>query len=258
MTAQVRAIAFHTFRDAVRDRVLYNLVVFALLMVGAALLVGQISIGVERIILVNLGLASIALFGAAISIFVGVGLVSKEIERRTLYTVLTRPVRRWEFIAGKYLGLVATLTLNASLMAAGFFVALFLVARTFVRTDVYLLIALYFILLQFLIITGLALLFSTFSSPLLSTVFAMSMFVIGSFAQDLRAVADATSGAVKWPVVALSYLMPDLSSLNVVTRVAHSQPIAGSLVLWNSAYALLYSLAAVSAAVLIFERRDLK
>ena len=87
-------IATNTFREAVRDRVLYNLVFFALLMVGAAPLFGQISIGLERIVLVNLGLTAITLFGVVIAIFIGIGLVSKEIDRKTLYTVLSRPVRR--------------------------------------------------------------------------------------------------------------------------------------------------------------------
>src|SRR5256885_16818594 len=94
-------IASNTFREAVRDRVLYNLIAFALLMSGAEVLVGQISIDIERLVVINLGLTAVSLFGLVIAIFIGIGLVSKEIEKRTLYTVLSRPVRRWEFIAGK-------------------------------------------------------------------------------------------------------------------------------------------------------------
>ena len=120
---RIRCIAFNTFREAVRDRVLYNLVIFALLMVGSALLFGQISIGVERQVLINLGLTAISVFGILIAIFIGVGLVSKEIDKRTLYTVLARPVRRWEFIVGKFCGLAGTLLVNTCFMAAGFFAA---------------------------------------------------------------------------------------------------------------------------------------
>ena len=92
MNGRIVHIASNTFREAVRDRVLYNLIVFALLISGAAVLVGQISIDIERLVVINLGLTAISLFGTIIAILVGIGLVSKEIERRTLYTVLSRPV----------------------------------------------------------------------------------------------------------------------------------------------------------------------
>src|ERR1051326_3830858 len=108
MSARLSAIAVNTFREAVRDRVLYNLVIFVLLLVASAPLFSEISIGMERLILVNVGLSAISLFGVIIAIFIGIGLVSKEIEKRTLYTILSRPVRRWEFIVGKYLGLLLT------------------------------------------------------------------------------------------------------------------------------------------------------
>jgi len=168
MNTRIAAIASNTFREAVRDRVLYNLIAFALLIVGAALLVGQVSIGIERIVLVNLGLTAISLFGMVIAIFIGIGLVSKEIEKRTLYTVLSRPVRRWEFILGKFFGLTGTLAVNTFFMAVGFFAALLYLAHAFQWSDTSLLVALYFIMLEFVILTALALFFSSFSSPLLS------------------------------------------------------------------------------------------
>ena len=119
MISRLIAITLNTFREAVRDRVLYNLILFVLLLVASAPLFGQISIGMERLILVNVGLSSISLFGVIIAIFLGIGLVSKEIEKKTLYTILSRPVRRWEFIVGKYLGLIMTLVVNTALMTAG-------------------------------------------------------------------------------------------------------------------------------------------
>src|SRR3954464_13827839 len=130
MSSRVAAIAFNTFREAVRDRVLYNLVIFAILMVGAALLFGQISVGIHLIVLVNLGLSAISIFGVVIAIFIGIGLVSKEIDKRTLYTVLARPVRRWEFILGKFLGLVGTLIVNTLFMAGGFFAGVLYLAHS--------------------------------------------------------------------------------------------------------------------------------
>src|SRR6201994_3956728 len=126
---RIAYIAANTFREAVRDRVLYNLIIFAFLMIGASLVLGQITIGVERELLVNLGLTAISIFGVLIAIFIGIGLVSKEIDKRTLYTVLTRPVQRWEFIVGKFFGLVGTLVVNAGLMTLGFFAALLYLMR---------------------------------------------------------------------------------------------------------------------------------
>ncbi|HEX4487623.1 MAG TPA: ABC transporter permease [Terriglobales bacterium] len=251
-------IASNTFREAIRDRVLYNLIVFALLMSGAAILVGQISIDIERLVVINLGLTAISLFGVVIAIFVGIGLVSKEIEKKTLYTVLTHPVRRWQFIVGKFFGLAGTLTVNTFFMALGVFAALFYVSKHFQRSDGGILIALYFIILQFLIVTALALFFSSFSSPLLSAVFAFSLFVIGSFAEDLRGFAGMAEGATRWLATGAAYLVPNLSALNIVSAVAHEQPVSGQLILFNTGYALVYVGMALCGAILIFERRDLK
>src|SRR5436305_927230 len=220
MTARIVHIASNTFREAVRDRVLYNLIAFVLLLSGAAILVGQTSIGIERLVVVNLGLTAVSLFGVVIAIFIGIGLVSKEIEKRTLYTVLSRPVRRWEFVAGKFFGLSGTLVVNTFFMAIGVFAALLYVAHHLIRSDIGVLVALYFIVLQFIIITALALLFSSFSSPLLSAVFAFSLFVIGSFAEDLRGFAAMAHGVTRWLATGAAYLVPNFSALNVISSVA--------------------------------------
>src|SRR5437667_8465892 len=198
MSMRIVHIAANTFREAVRDRVLYNLIAFALLMSGAAILVGQISIDIERLVVINLGLTAVSLFGLVIAIFIGIGLVSKEIDKRTLYTVLSRPVRRWEFIVGKFLGLAGTLVVNTFFMAVGFFAALFYVVRHFERADASLLVALYFIVLEFFIMTALALLFSSFSTPILSAVMTFALFVIGTFAEELRTFATMVNGAARW------------------------------------------------------------
>ena len=258
MRTRIAYIASNTFREAVRDRVLYNLIAFALLLSGAAILVGQISIEIEKLVVINLGLTAVSLFGIVIAIFIGIGLVSKEIEKRTLYTVLSRPVRRWEFIVGKFFGLAGTLVVNTFFMAVGVFAALFYVSHKFVRADALVLVALYFIVLQFLIITSLALFFSSFSSPLLSAVFAFSLFVIGSFAEDLRGFAAMAQGATRWLATGAAYLVPNFSSLNVISSVAHGQGVSAKFILGETAYAIVYAAMALCGAVLIFERRNLK
>jgi ABC-type transport system involved in multi-copper enzyme maturation permease subunit len=258
MNARIGYIAANTFREAVRDRVLYNLIAFALLLSGAAIFVGQISIEIEKLVVINLGLTAVSLFGVVIAIFIGIGLVSKEIDKRTLYTVLSRPVRRWEFIVGKFFGLSGTLVVNTFCMAIGVFAALLYVSHKFRPADAFIFVALYFIVLQFLIICALALLFSSFSSPLLSAVFSFSLFVIGSFAEDLRGFAGMAHGIARWLATAAAYLVPNFSAFNVISSVAHEQPVAGQLVLHNTLYALFYAAAALSGAVLIFEHRNLK
>ncbi|HEV7523138.1 MAG TPA: ABC transporter permease subunit [Candidatus Angelobacter sp.] len=257
MISRLTAITLNTFREAVRDRVLYNLILFVLLLVASAPLFGQISIGMERLILVNVGLSSMSLFGVIIAIFIGIGLVSKEIEKKTLYTILSRPVRRWEFILGKYLGLIMTLVVNTALMTVGFYVAL-MFTNGLHKTDALLLVAIYFTVLQFLIVTALTLLFSTFSSPIFSAIFAFALFVIGTFAEDLKNFAAISKGAAKMLATGAAYLMPNFASLNVIAQTAHDQGVGGRLIVFNTLYALLYSASAVAAAVLIFERRNLK
>src|ERR1700749_2815053 len=131
----VATVAANTFREAVRDRVLYNLVFFALLMMGAAILVGQISIGIESSVIVSLGLTAISVIGLFIAIFIGVGLVSKEMDKRTLYALLAKPVQRWEFLLGKFFGLLLTLAINTAGMSAGLYAALFYVKHSIERAD---------------------------------------------------------------------------------------------------------------------------
>jgi ABC-type transport system involved in multi-copper enzyme maturation permease subunit len=167
-------------------------------------------------------------------------------------------VRRWEFIAGKFFGLAGTLLVNTFFMAIGVFGALLYVAHHFQASDGGVLVALYFIALQFVVVTALALLFSSFSSPLLSAVFTFSLFVIGSFAEDLRGFAGMTYGAVGWLATGAAYLVPNFSALNVINQVAHGEAVGSQLIAYNTAYALIYTLAVLGGAVLIFERRNLK
>jgi Cu-processing system permease protein len=258
MNSRIAFVAFNTFREAVRDRVLYNLIAFALLISAAAIVVGEISIYVERLVVVNLGLTAVSLFGVVIAIFIGIGLVSKEIEKKTLYTVLSRPVRRWEFVVGKFFGLTGTLIVNTFFMAIGVFLALLYVTHRLESSDRSVLTALYFIVLEFLIVVALALFFSSFSTPLMSAVFTFALFVIGSLAEDLRGFARITSGFPGIVATLLAYLVPNFSSFNIINQAAHGDAVPGRLILYDTLYALLYSAMALSGAVLIFQRRNLK
>jgi ABC-type transport system involved in multi-copper enzyme maturation permease subunit len=257
MFHRIATIALHTFKQSVRDKVLYNLVVFAVLMAAASLVIGGISIGIEQIILVNLGLSAIAVFGLLIAIFIGISLISREIERKTLYNVLSKPVARWEFILGKYLGLLLTLAVNAGVMTAGFYVALFYQTPHLERVDLGSLEAVYFILLELALVVGVALLFSCISSPVLAALFTFCVFIIGNFLNDLRWYGhQAGSAAMKHITAALYYLFPNFRDFNVISSVAHGTLVPARLLISNSLYALLYAVVLISAAIMIFEERE--
>ena len=255
----VRVIAWNTFREAVRDRVLYNLVFFVLVMITAAVLVGQISIGIERLIIVNLGLTAISIFGVVMAIFIGVSLVHKEMERRTLYSLLSKPIHRWEFIVGKFAGLGLTLLVNTLFMTVGLALALYYVQGTLRPEDASILLAVFFILLQLTLLTGIALLFSCYSSPLLSTIFTLGLYVMGLFSADMRTFgALSKSRFLEGVTTVLYYLLPNFNSFNVISAVAHENPIPAGLVAYVFLYALTYTVVVLLGAVAIFSNRNLK
>lgn len=252
-------VAINTFREAVRDRVLYNLIFFALMMMAAAVLVGGVSIGIERDVMVNLGLTAISLFGIVMAIFIGVGLVHKEIEKRTLYSVLAKPIQRWQFLAGKFVGLLLTLVVNTVLMAIGLSAALFYVTRKFERGDGTIVVAIYFILLELALITALALFFSCFSSPILSTLYTLGIYVAGMFSPDIRDIGVVTSSpAVKAVAKFIYYVLPNFHNFNTIAAAAHSETIPLALIWQNTAYAGLYVMVILIGASAMFSGRDLK
>jgi len=255
----VLIVGRNTFREAVRDRVLYNLVFFALLMIASAMLIGQISMGIETVVMISLGLSAISLIGLLIAVFTGVGLVSKEIDKRTLHAVLAKPLRRWEFLLGKFAGLVVTLAVNTAAMAAGLFLALWLVKHSVTPSDLVVLVAVYFILLKLMLVVALAMLFSCFTSPLLALLFTGGLYLAGLFVSELRSlqVTTLTPQMQKFFAV-VSYVLPNFGNYDVMGAAAHGRAVAGMLVLHNTLYTLLYCAIVLSAAAAIFSRKDLK
>lgn len=257
--SRVAAVAWNTFREAVRDRVLYNLVFFALLLIATSILVGQISIGIETVVLVSLGLSAISVIGLLIAIFTGVGLVSKEMEKRTLYALLSKPVRRWEVLAGKFGGLVLTLTVNTAAMALGLLLALLYLKHALEAGDATVFVAVYFILLKLAIVVALALLFSCFTSQLLAILFTVSLYIAGLFISEMRNLDGSKMGpAAKMFFSWISYLLPNFQNFDVMAAAAHGRAVSGMLVLHNTLYAVLYCGIVLAAASVVFSRRNLK
>ena len=259
MLGHTLAIARNTFREAVRDRVLYNLILFALLLIGSAIFIGELSAGQEAKIVVDLGLSAMLLFGAFIAIFVGVGLVYKEIERRTLYAILSKPIGRGQFLLGKYLGLNLTLLVNVVVMGIGVMLALLYTRRGWDPLALKVWPTILLIYFELLIITAVALVFSSFSSPALSALLSFFVFIIGHFANDVRALGNsAASAPARWLFLALYYLLPNFSHFSAITATAHglnpgARAVGGALL-----YGCLYVAVLLSAAALIFRRRNFK
>ena len=259
IAAQTLAIARNTFREAVRDRVLYNLVAFAVILIASALLFGQISIGIEKTILINIGLSSISVFGLLIAIFLGIGLVYKEVDKRSLYALLSKPIRRWQFVVGKFLGLNLTLLVNTLFMSFGLWGALYYLTGEFLPEDVHIWTAIYFILLELFLVTAVCLFFSCFTTPILSAIFTFLIYVVGSSASDVRAFGRLTENPTLESLTTLIYyLLPNFSNFSVAAAVSHGLPVGGYLIVLNTAYAICYSSLLLIASAWIFSKRDLK
>jgi ABC-type transport system involved in multi-copper enzyme maturation permease subunit len=243
----------------VRDRVLYNLVVFAVIMIVSALVFGQISIGIHKTILINIGLSSITVFGLLIAIFLGIGLVYKEVEKRSLYPLLSKPISRWQFVLGKFLGLNLTLLINTLLMSLGLWGALYYLTGGFQPEDAYIWTAIYFILLELCLVTAVCLFFSCFTTPLLAAIFTFLIYLVGSAASDVREFGRLTENrALESLMTFIYYLLPNFSNFSVAGAVSHGTPVATYLIVLNTTYALSYSSLLVIATMWIFSRRDLK
>src|SRR4051812_25375750 len=192
----IALVAGAVFRESVRDRVPFGMVIFAALLMAASFLIAQLTAGQDMKIIKDLGLASLSLFGLLIAVFIGIGLVSKEVERKSIYGLITKPISRAQFILGKYVGLVFTLISNLSAMTLVLYAVLFYMNATTTDAvrqswpmpamDPRLLIAVVLILAELMVVTALALFFSTFSSPLLSTVLTLGLWTAGHFNDDLR------------------------------------------------------------------------
>ena len=256
---RIAAIARNAFREAVRDRVLYNLVLFMLLLTGASIFIGELSGGQERKVIVDLGLSAMLLFGVFIAIFVGVGLVYKEIERRTIYAVFSKPVGRGEFLVGKYLGLCLTLLVNVVVMGIGVSIALLYVSKGWDPLIPTIWPAVLLIYMELMLLTAIALLFSSFSSPALSALLTFMVFIIGHFSADLKSLAGSLgSSSARMLFTGLYYLLPNLANYSFITPAAHGRAPSAGFVFTTGLYALVYIAVILAAATLVFSRRNFK
>jgi ABC-type transport system involved in multi-copper enzyme maturation permease subunit len=258
-------IAVNVFRESVRDKVLYNLVAFAVLLMGASYLIGQLTAGQDVKIIKDLGLVATSVFGLFIAVFIGIGLVSKEVERKSIYSLLAKPIERHQLVLGKYAGLVLTLAVNLSVMTVALYGVLAymawtsdpLAAKAWETPAMLKAIGLTFV--ELAVVTAIALFFSTFSTPLLSAALTFGLFVAGRFSTDLRnfdQIVDSRAAALLARTV--YWVLPNLLPFDVRSQVVHGQPVPLSYVALTAASGVLYIGALLIAAMLIFSKRDFK
>lgn len=267
--AAIRKVAGAVFKESVRDRVPYSLVIFAVILMGASFLMSRLTAGQDFKVVKDLGLATMNAIGLLIAIFIGTGLVAKEVERKSIYAMLSKPLSRSSFLLGKYAGLVLTLAANLGMMTVAFYVMLQYMEWTtddWIKqgwrapaNDPRLLAAVALVGVQLMLTTAVALFFSTFSSPMLSMLLTLAVWVAGHFSADLRSFQLATDAPAAIAVArGLYYALPNLDALDVKNEVVHGLPIV-----WSSIGLALASVGAyigvlLGGAVLIFNRRDFK
>lgn len=251
------AIALNTFREAVRDRILYGIVFFALGFLLFNLVLGALSLHQEERVLIDVGLAGISVFSVVIAVFLGVSLLFKEIEKKTLYTVLSKPVRRWEFIVGKFLGLVGTLLVQVVVM--GVVLILLLWAKD-VSASTYVVRSLFLVFLEVTLVSAVAMFFSSFSTPFVSGVLTLGVFVIGRVLDAFQDIVAKAAPSMRSLIDVIVAVVPNffLYSPGVHALTVSEPGLAPSVYLAKvCGYTLVYAGILIALASAIFSRRDL-
>jgi Cu-processing system permease protein len=262
----ILVIAYNAFRETIRDKILYNLVFFTLMMIAFSLLLGEWSVFARETVVKDLALASMSVSGLMMSIFVGIGLIQKEILRKTILTLLAKPLPRWHFIVGKYIGLMMVMGFNLAVMTMVFF---FLLRYINCKPDSGLLLAIYLIFLEMGVVVAVALLFSSFSTPVLSALFTLGVYIAGHLAGDilnhLNFIQKYGSRLPGTPIVTpfeqklvhgVYYIIPNLENFNIRGRVVYHLPIGEHYVLYTTFYGLAFISMYLLIASLWFNKRD--
>ena len=252
---KVLSIALNTFRENLRDKLLYNLLIFALLMIGSSLVLMRLTLGEFHRLLLDIGLGSVNIFSVLIAIFVGIGLVNKEIDKKTIYTIVSKPVARFEFLLGKFFGLTLTLLVNILIMTAGLLAVL--MAQS-VPIEAVLFKAIGLILLECMVVTAVALLCSTFTSATLSAIFTLAIYVIGHLTADLKAFGQKIDGLGRSMLEGMYYLLPNLERFNLKGHVIHQLDVPLNDLALIVAYGMAYTAFLLLLASVIFQRRDFR
>ncbi len=252
---QIWAIASVTFHELLREKILWSAFVFAILCVGLAFAASQLSFADNARIALDFGLTAVAIIGGMISIIMGAALIAKEVQNRTLYLVLTKAIWRWQFVLGRFSGLLAILILNSVLMVM---VLIVVVKITGGSVDSTLVKSLILQFTEFGMLAAMACIFSAFSTTTLAAIFASGIWVIGHAMTDLRMLSQKIEPAAIRPILgAITRVLPDLTRFDIKIEVSHSLPVTWGFTGMSIAYGLAYMAFALVVTCLIFQRRDL-
>jgi ABC-type transport system involved in multi-copper enzyme maturation permease subunit len=251
---KLKAIAINTFKEAVRNKIFYLLIVFGILSALSSKIVSLLTIGDMVKVLKDVGLAAINFFSVLIAVFTGINLVYKEIEKKTIYNIVSKPISRSTFIIGKFFGLAYTLLVALVSMALIFFFFLYISVGEF---DARILVYFALLYMELLIITAISLLFSSFSTPILSSIFTISLYLIGHvlwtfnlFTMHLKTPFE------KMAAYFFYYILPNLDKYNLKHVVVMKTEIDYYQVLNAGLYAVVYITAVLILAILIFKKRE--
>ncbi len=254
--SRIWVIATNTFREAVRDRVLNSILFFAAIVLGVSLALREISIGDTEKVVRGVALGGVSLLGALIAVFLGVGLVYKEIERKTIYTLASKPIPRWQLLLGKYLGLWITLGAEVALLTL-FYVVIVGSQQGLPGLPIFVSMAM--LMVELSLVTAWATLFSTFAAPTTATAYTLCVYLIGHFADDLKLFGEAAEpGAFRTMTEVLYRVVPNLETFNLRTEAVHGVAVPASELAWSAAYGLGYTAVVLAIAMMVFERRDFK
>jgi len=253
---RIWAIVENTFKEGLRQRILMLIVLFSILVILVSVFMGPFALGEAPKIIRDVGLAAASLFGILVVIIIGSTLIHRDIEKRTIYTVITKPVTRSEIIIGKFLGLLLLITILVCAMAGIHQLVIYILEGSF---DLPLLIAIPFSLIEIMILLGILLLFSSFSTPALSAVMGIIFFIIGHASPDLKLFADQTKiVATKYLAYGFYYVLPNLENFNLRIDLAHRLPLHSDQVIFSICYGIIYTIFLLYLSVIIFEKREFK
>jgi len=251
---RVFAIALNTFKETIRDRILGVIVLFALAMIAGSLWLASISLDEAGRMMKDFGLVAVTLFGLVVAVFVGASLVHKEVEKRTVFVIFSKPVGRAEFLWGKFLGLCATLFVVVAAMGAFLFATTWYVAH---GPSASILLAILLIYLQLVVVVAVTMLFATFTSPILASVLGVCVFVAGQLSHNVFSLTKLGHGPlVKVASWVVFYAVPDLSAVDVKASVVGEDVARWSSVAFWSAYLAAYVVLALLVASWAFRRKE--
>ncbi len=254
---KIWAIAFNTFRENIRDKILYNLLVFAVIMIGLSIVLGELTIAEQRRITVDAGLTSISVFGILMAVFLGISLVSKEIERKTIYTLIAKPAPRSFFIIGRFLGLMITIGVNVAIMAVAFFGVLIYLPGDGPTLTWPVFQAILLIYLELAIITSVAMAFSTFSTPTLSAIFTLCFVIIGRLTEGiLQFSVKSDNPFFRHGAEVLYAVVPNLTNYVQIEYALYNVSLPLGLLAKIVLTGLLTISVFLAVAMIVFQRRD--